>query len=118
MERLNSVNKELKNKKDDGKKSQEKRKKEEKQNHKRKTKQQEEGESRGREERWKGKPKIFKKWLTLWTLLHGPYIVWYLVTFTKVSLYIYIYNTKIYIYFYSHYLSSINFLNAQNLKYL
>ena len=22
--------------------------------------------------RWKGKPEIFKKWLTLWALLHGP----------------------------------------------
>ena len=30
-----------------------------------------EDESRGRIDKWKGKPGIFKKWLTLWALLHG-----------------------------------------------
>ena len=24
----------------------------------------------GKKERWKGKPRIFKKWLTFWALLH------------------------------------------------
>ena len=39
------------------------------------------GGRRIRKERWKGKPGIFEKWLTLWALLYGPQIVWCFVIF-------------------------------------